>query len=252
MDAVVYKEFGQNDLEWTRPLLKLGYQRIAAPPMHFFRPAFRDLQHYCAALRSEYRRQIKYSIRKLEKVGVEVSVLTEANDIITAYTPEVHRLYFQTRARSHHKFENLSVDFFHELAIRLAGQVDLVVLSTHTKIVAFGWTLRDGSTYHLLYLGVDYELNSEADLYFNLVYATLDRALRQGVSNIEVGFTANAFKAKLGCYSEPSYVFAKGLGLLMSRMVRYGANFLIAEEPAIPPFNIFRSGVEGGRDAASP
>ena len=28
-DAIVYKEFGNGDLEWTRPLLTLGYRRIS-------------------------------------------------------------------------------------------------------------------------------------------------------------------------------------------------------------------------------
>jgi hypothetical protein len=48
---------------------------------------------------------------------------------------------------------------------------------------------------------------------------------------LQVGQTANAFKARLGCYSEPLYVFAKGLSPLMSLIVRYGADLLIPQEP---------------------
>jgi hypothetical protein len=86
-------------------------------------------------------------------------------------------------------------------------------------------------------------LNSRADLYFNFVYASLDRALREHVSEIRVGQTADAFKARLGCDSEPLHVFVKGLGALMSPIVRYGADLLIAQKPTNAFFEIFKSGV---------
>jgi len=43
-DGVFYREFGQDDLEWTNALLDLGYTRVMTPPTHFFKPAFQDLQ----------------------------------------------------------------------------------------------------------------------------------------------------------------------------------------------------------------
>ncbi len=96
----------------------------------------------------------------------------------------------------------------------------------------------------MLYAGLDYRLNDELDLYFNLMYAGLDRALRKGVSRIEVGQSAGVFKARIGCYSEPLYVFAKGLGPLMSRIIHYGAGVMIAQVPPHPPSNIFKSDID--------
>jgi hypothetical protein len=96
----------------------------------------------------------------------------------------------------------------------------------------------------MLYAGLDYALNAELDLYFNLMYATLDRALHKGVSKIHVGQTAGVFKARLGCSSEPMYAFIKGHGPLMSWLVRRAAGLVLAEMPATPPSDIFRK--EGG------
>jgi hypothetical protein len=76
------------------------------------------------------------------------------------------------------------------------------------------------------------------------MYAGLDRALRKGVSRIEVGQSAGVFKARIGCYSEPLYVFAKGMGPLMSRIIHYGAGLMIAQVPAQPPSNIFKSDID--------
>jgi hypothetical protein len=87
----------------------------------------------------------------------------------------------------------------------MGGPIHLIVLTRASKIVAFGWCLQGPNSYHMMYAGLDFALNDEMDLYFNLHYAALDRALRSGVSRIEFGVTADAFKARLGCYAEPLY-----------------------------------------------
>jgi hypothetical protein len=38
--AIIYKEFGKDDLEWASPLLNLGYQCIESVPMNSFKPSF--------------------------------------------------------------------------------------------------------------------------------------------------------------------------------------------------------------------
>lgn len=242
-NGIIYKEFGEDDLEWTNSLSELGYRRFAIPSMHFFQPSFDNFPQYCAALKTRYRQQITRSTRKLEGTGVSLSVLTDPQAILDAYTPEVHALYDATVARAEVKLEVVPIEYFHELTRRLEGLVDLIVFSEGSRIIAFGWCLHSGSDYHMLYAGFDHRLNDKLDLYFNLMYAGLDRALRKRASKIHVGQGADSFKSRIGCYSEPLYVFAKGLGPLMSRVVHYGADWLVAQKPTMLPANIFKSGV---------
>jgi predicted N-acyltransferase len=239
-DAIVYKEFGEDDLTWTAPLLDLGYQRIATPPMHFFSPVFENFSQYCAALKSHYRQQINQSRRRLRDGGFEIVVLTDPQEILRAYTPEVHALYHQMVDRAALKLEILPIEFLHQLTSRLAGEVELIAIRKDARIAAFGWNIRTPSSYHAMYGGLDYQLNDEFDLYFNLIYAMLDRALAQRVATIEVGLGGDAFKAKIGCYGEPLYVFAKGQGALMAFLLRALGRFLIAHKPPAAPFNIFK------------
>jgi hypothetical protein len=239
-DAIVYKEFGNGDLEWTRPLLTLGYRRISIPPMHFFKPSFQDFDEYRAALKTRYRQQVNRSIRKLKAPGIRQEILTDSKEISRLYTAHVHDLYCQMAAKAEAKLEILPIEFFRQLTSRLEGDVDLLVISKDSRIVAFGWCLHAGSSYHLLFAGLDYQLNEELDLYFNLMYAGLDRALRKRVSTIHVGQSADAFKARIGCYSEPLYVLAKGLTPLMALLVRFAGNLLVVQKPVIPPSDIFR------------
>ena len=72
--------------------------------------------------------------------------------------------------------------------------------------------------------------------------AEFDRALRAGVAKINVGQTATVFKSRMGCYSEPRYIYLKGVGPVMSKLFYYGANFLVIKKPSNPPADIFKRG----------
>jgi Acetyltransferase (GNAT) domain len=120
------------------------------------------------------------------------------------------------------------------------GQVELVTIIKEARIIAIGWCLIAGSAFHLMYAGLDYQLNRELDLYFNLMYAALDRALRSGATKIHVGQTASAFKARLGCHAEPLYGYIKGRGLLMWPLVRFGTGWVLAQTPTSPSADIFK------------
>jgi predicted N-acyltransferase len=242
MDAIVFKEFGERDLLWMDRLLEAGYRRVPVPPMHIFRHSFPDFARYCAALRTRYRQQVNRSVRKLRSLDIEPSVVTDTSEVLELYTPEVHAMYCEMVARSDVKLELLPVEYFRQSKVRLSAEADLITLFKDSRIVAFGWGLHDGTTYHMTYAGLDYRLNHEGDLYFNLMYAGLDRAFRRGVETIHVGQTAAAFKARIGCDSAPLYAYAKGLGPMMSRFFRYGAGLLVVQKSAGPPANVFKSG----------
>jgi hypothetical protein len=265
-DAIVYKEFGEDDLGWTEPLLGLGYQRLSMPPSYTFKLAFDDFAQYCAALRKHYRKQINRSRRKLEDAGLEIIVLSESEKILQAYTCDVHALYHQMADRAAMKLEVLPIEFLHQLTLRLNGQIELLAIRKDARIVAFASCLHAQSSYYTMYGGLDYHLNHKFDLYLNLVYALLDRGLQKRASTIVFGMGADAVKSRIGCVSEPLYVFVKGRGPLMSSIVRAAGRFLIAPTPVIAPFTIFKNNVvehssengptrsgpqiRGGRDSA--
>jgi hypothetical protein len=47
-------------------------------------------------------------------------------------------------------------------------------------------------------------------------------------------------------------VFAKGMGPLMSRIIYYGAGLMIAQVPAHPPSDIFKSGLDIAGGSSKP
>src|SRR6202000_1068948 len=121
----------------------------------------------------------------------------DPQQILAAYTPDVHGLYLNVAARAELKLEVLPIEFFQQLALRAHGEVELLTLAIARRIVALAWCLQAGPDYHVLYGGLDYQLNDDYELYFNLSLASLDHALRKRPARIYFGQTADAFKVRL-------------------------------------------------------
>ena len=236
---IVFKEFDALAAETMDVLRTRAYTRLQIPPMNLFDGAFDSFDSYRRALRSPYRKEVQRSLRKLPGAGARARVLANADEILSIYTPEVHRLYLSVVERSAIKIEVLSIEFFHELVRQLPGKVELVLIENEHRVLGFGWTMSIGRTHYCLCLGQDYDFNSELDLYFNIVYAALGSALRKQPARIEFGQTADRFKARLGCRQEKRFAFARGTRWWTRILCRFGET-LIVRVPEPPKFDIYR------------
>lgn len=238
---VVLKESSADDCEHMDLLKQRGYCRADSPPSYAMPKTFPSLTAYCDALKSHYRSDIRKSLKKFERAGCRVVHLEDPDKIRRVYTPEVHRLYEAVVSKAELKLEVLPHRFFHELAGQLPGQATLTVAYRGERVVAFGWGLSAGPEYHGLFCGINYEHNAECDLYFNVIYHSIDYAFRRGSERITVGQTADAFKTRLGCNGTPRYIYTRGTGPVLSWVLRRSAGFLFPPRPPLPANDVFKA-----------
>lgn len=209
--------------------------------MNHFEPRHPDFSSYLADLRSHRRHDIRRSLRKGDHNKLVVTRLHDPEAIVNAYTREAHELYVAVVQRSAHRVELLPIQFFHALARAFPRQVELVLATIDNRIVGFNWSLLARGVFHLLFCGIDYAMNPQADVYFNLMYAELDRALRLGARDIQVGQTADTFKARMGCHQQPRYISVRAQSALVTKTLQ-AASAVLAPPPARPPrLDIYRS-----------
>lgn len=237
---VVAKEFEKEDLPRLEGLVRRGYVLADSLPMNHFEPRFSDLDDYCRALRSHYRYKIRKSLRKFDNAGLRVETLWDPQEILAIYTDELHRLYYAVVDRAENKLEILPAEFFRQLVVQLPGEVSLSLIREQERIVAFGWGLTRGGAYRSLFIGVDYSLNAETDLYFNTMLRGIDGALRKGVSDIFVGQAADDFKARIGCYQRPRYLYLKSPSPVFQSIFRRIARLIFPHPPAPPQHELFK------------
>jgi hypothetical protein len=117
------------------------------------------------------------------------------------------------------------------LARNLGEQAVFSFAYLRDRIVGFGCSLHAGPTFQMLFVGLDYEVNRQSDLYFNLCYQELDFAMRHGAQTIVMGQTADTFKSRLRCGQRPLWFFVKLRGRC-GFILRWFAHFLFP--PAKP------------------
>jgi predicted N-acyltransferase len=244
---IVFKEFDEETRSDMDGLLKRGYVRGDSPPMYELEKPFADFNEYSEALKAHYRTNIKRAQRKFATAGCRFVRLTNLRDIARVYTPEVHRLYETVAMKSETRLEVLSHHFFLELARQLSDQLFLTVAYREDRLIGFTWELLDGQVYHFLFMGVDYSQCTETDLYFNLVYQAMDHGFRSGTRVMHVGQTADRFKSLLGCSGNPRYIYGRGVGPIISWILRQASSLLFPPRPDMAPHNVFKAVVAANR-----
>jgi predicted N-acyltransferase len=237
---VAVKEFSDQERQITDGLLDLGYLRADSLPMNHFDPRFRDLEEYTAALKAHYRHIVNRSRRKLEPAGLRAVHLKGPENIDALYTDEVHQLYLSILERAKVKLECLPAEFFRELVRQFGDEAVFTLLYQGERIVAFNCGLLVEDTYQNYFVGVEQSLNADADVYFNVMYHNLDFVLQQNVRDILVGQSANEFKARLGCTTQPRSFYVKGRGPVLSYLMRSFAPLVFPPPPPSPPRDIFK------------
>lgn len=238
---LAFKEFGPREIARTDALRGLGYLRADSLPMNYFPTRFRDFDHFCASVRSRYRRHILHSRHKLRRSGFRVLHLRGGAGFDAVYTEDVHRLYQTVLDRAPIRFERLPAQFFREVARQLPEDSIFTLICRDEQVVAFTCGVFDRESYHNLFCGYDYELNKGADLYFNLLYEDLDHALRQNFRTVQVGQTADEFKSRAGCFLEPRFFYVKARGPGLQPLLRSASPYLFPPAPPMSERNLFRA-----------
>ena len=208
---ILFKEFTAEGCRDLTSLPALGYRQADSYPMNYAVSDYCDFEHYLSQIKSKKRRMLRGSMKKFTKGGFRVVTLTGREGAAEIYTDKVHRLYEAVLSRSKVQFENLPAEFIRELARRCPDNTSFTFVYQGDEVVAFSASVFSETTFHGLVLGIDYDVNRDYELYFNVLFRALDVALRHGAAEILLGQTADTTKhAKLDIYQAPVSIYVKG------------------------------------------
>ncbi|UYQ60067.1 GNAT family N-acetyltransferase [Streptomyces peucetius] len=238
---VVYKELGGSDDPVRQVLEGAGYVAATTPSMYSLATdQFGSFEDYLGSLKSHYRQDINRSLRKARRRELTLRSFTGPAAIAEVYDERAHGLYRQVEGAAEHRLEQLPREFFVALAREFPDDVFLTLAQLDGEVVGCHWGLRQEGSYYFLFCGLHYPANRYADVYFNLMYAELGNALRAGARFVQLGQTAQRFKARLGAVSSPRSVCVRGRQPVLHTVLRRLAPVLFVEEEALGPLSIFK------------
>lgn len=214
---ISFKEFEPVLASQLAGLERLGYRRARSVVSYHLDGPFDSFDQYYESRSKRTRANIRRHFRKFEEAGLTWQHLrgrdTELSEIPDA---DLHSLYLNVFQRSEAKFERLPATFFSELARQFPEDARFTVMRQGNRVVGFCCAVASPGEHSMIYCGLDYRLNPESDLYFNLIYRGLAQGLAPGVEVVHIGATADEFKQHMGCRAIPLSIYVKALGAIES------------------------------------
>jgi len=181
-------------------------------------PAWKDFNSYEKALTHKYAQRV----RKIRKQGSSL-VRREISLVeFHSYRTQINKLFRQVSEKQTVRMGIVDDVYFEELYKTLEKNFKLTGYFISDKLIAFASHIIYKDKLEVHYIGLDYELNKEYSLYFNILYDGIELAIQYEKKSLELGRTAREAKAVVGCHP----IFFNDYLRVRNRLIRWMLNFL--------------------------
>lgn len=170
------------------------------------------LADYLTHFSKKYRHRAKHILKASEGL-TKKRLHTEE---IIKYNDRIHELYSQVFEHAKFKLAHLSENYFSDLAKVHSNDFYMDAWFNEGNMVSFasGFCLPNEVEAH--YIGFDYTLNKEYELYQTILYSYIEQAIHVKKTTINLGRTAAEIKTTVGakahdlmCYIKPQNTVSK-------------------------------------------
>jgi hypothetical protein len=167
------------------------------------------LAGYTAALSRKYKTRANKILSAASTLTV--SVLTEEQAI--QYQKEIDKLFTEVVDNQQFTLTRPAAAHFARLKELYKDDFEIVGFFDGSKLVAFYSAFVTGKAYEIYYCGLNYGLNTQYQLYFNILFSGLERAILLGKKQLKLGRTSFDAKASMGAKPANNDYFVKTAGL---------------------------------------
>jgi Peptidogalycan biosysnthesis/recognition len=183
---IVLKEFPAKYRAPLQCLRDAGFTRVPSMPMTTLDIDYRNFDDYLSkSLSPRTRGKVRRKLRAAERAqpAITMSVVTD----VTSHIDEVYPLYEKVFERSPLQFEKLSREFLCEIGRRIPDKVRFFIWRQENHIIAFGLCMvQDDSICHE-YVGFDYSVAFELNLYYRVFHDIIEWAIANGYKRFYSG-----------------------------------------------------------------
>ena len=220
---VVLKDFPSSYREPLRNFSSNGYTRVASMPATRLSLHHRGFDDYLASLGKATRKNLRRKFRATaQKAPIHCEVLSD----VTPWVEEIYPLYLQVYGRSKLHFEKLTPAYFCRLGQEMPERTRFFIWRQEGKAIAFSLCLVHNGTIYDEYLGLDYRVAYELNLYFYTLRDIITWALGQGLHSYCSSPLNYDPKLHLGCELVPLDLYVMHTGPLINPLFRRALRFL--------------------------
>ncbi|MEO6903233.1 MAG: hypothetical protein ABI315_08775 [Bacteroidia bacterium] len=219
--AILAKDFHLNNL-LADELIEFDYHDFLAEPNMIVTNQWQTFDEYLNSMSKKYRNRAKTIIKKgehLERRNFFVEDIYENSEVI-------EKLYDNVLLKAKFSLSSLSVAYFAEMKKLLKADFIFTAYYYNNKIVGF-------KTYFVLkniieahFIGLDYSLNKELELYQNILYDYVKAMLFTKKNQLYLGRTASEIKSTVGAEAQELKCYIRHRNPLSNRIIKPFVDYL--------------------------
>ena len=189
---------------------------LMQPSMHMdIRSNWNNFEDYLADMSSKYRVRAKRARKKGKEIVKRELTLKE----IEANEVRIHELYKKIADGAGFNAFLLHEKYFTELKRSLKDKYKLTAYFIDNKLVAFYTAIFNYNEMDAHFLGVDNSFNKTHQVYLNILYDLVNRAIEGSSKSIDFARTALEIKSSVGAVAQDMLCFFKHRGTLTSKIL---------------------------------
>ncbi len=157
-------------------------------------PAWHTLADYVSALTRKYKARANKVLALRE--GLRIEQLDEAG--VAHYAHQLNRLYKNVADSQSFALTTVSERHFAKMKEVYGPGFEVLGFFPEKKLVGFYTAIVTDNVYEIYYAGFDYGLNDQYQIYFNILFTGVERAVQLQKQQLKLGRTAFDSKASLG------------------------------------------------------
>ncbi|MDD5173496.1 MAG: GNAT family N-acetyltransferase [Candidatus Omnitrophota bacterium] len=238
---LLFRDFYDDEAELCGLLKERGYSKMHNLPKAEIKVRWKNFNEYLGSMRSNYRCKIVKSIDKCAKANITIQALKN----ISENARELKQLYDNvSRQAKEIKRECPDDTFFRDLHKHLGEKAVILAAIKDGRIIGFMLALFNDKELISALLGLDYDLNRDYCIYFNLFYKTIELAIETKMDKIDMGITTLDPKKDMGSEIFALNMYMKHSNPILNKIIPTLFD-MITPPDTTGPRNVFKDNPAG-------
>lgn len=223
---VLVKDFYSSSVQHTKEFGEYKYHDFLVEPNMVLDIHWNTFDEYLNAMSKKYRNRAKNIVKK----GAEIVRKDFSEEDIKANSKQLLQLYNNVHLKAKFRMASLTPSYFAEMKKVLGDKFNFVGYYHEQKLIGFRSTfiLEDEIEAH--FVGLDYSINKELELYQNILYDYVKDSLDKNAKHLFLGRTASEIKSTLGAEAVELTCYIRHRNPLSNRIIKPFVDYLKPSE----------------------
>jgi len=223
---VLVKDFYSSSVKHTKEFGEYKYHDFLVEPNMVLGIHWNTFEEYLNAMSKKYRNRAKNIVKK----GAEIERKHFSVNDIKVNSDQILQLYNNVHLKAKFRMASLTPSYFAEMKNILGDKFSFVGYFHEQKMIGFRTTfiLEDEIEAH--FVGLDYSINKELELYQNILYDYVKDALDKKAKHLFLGRTASEIKSTLGAEAVELTCYIRHRNPLSNRIIKPFVDYLRPSE----------------------